>query len=147
MEYGVRFLCARCYHRQITGPKPPRVLSSSAFTFIAFLSLAVLALAGSALCILYLTGAGNLAWFIILGLFALLVAVCPAAILFRRRNLALLVASLYIPLGAWAYLWQLAPGVEWELSGMTSYGAFFFFTAGIVAAILFARDKRALPRA
>jgi hypothetical protein len=146
MEYGIRFLCARCCHRQITGPKPPRVLGHTAFTVIAYLCLAALALAGSALCVLYLSGAGNLTWFIVLGLFSLLAAGCPAVILLRRRNLALLIASLYIPLGLWAYLWRLAPGVEWELSGVTAYGAFFFFTTGLVATILFVRDKRALPR-
>jgi hypothetical protein len=146
MEYGARLLCERCYHLQITGPEPPRTLGSTGFTVIASLCLAALALAGFALCVLYLVGAGDLAWFIGLTALMFVIVGCPAAILAKRRNLALLVASLYLPLGLWAYLWHLAPGVDWEYGSMTSYGGFFFFTIGLIAMAIFIRDLRALPR-
>lgn len=146
LDYGMKILCEGCYHPQITGPQPEHTLSSTAFKRLASLCLAALALACSALCILYLVGTGDLPWFILLTALALTVIGCPAAVLFRRRNLALLMASLYLPLGLWAFIWRLAPGVGWEYGRMTGYGALFFFALGMVAIFSFVRDLRALPR-
>ena len=143
---GAKFLCARCYHVHIKGPEPGRRLGHAAFTTAAYVCLAVLALCGIALCIFYVTGAGNLTWSIILSALMLLMVGCPAILLSRKRNLALLLASLYLPLGVWAYLWNLAPGVEWEFSAMTAYGGYIFFMLGIVALVIFASNLTTLPR-
>jgi hypothetical protein len=146
MEYGNRLLCERCYHLQITGPEPSHTLSSTAFMVMASLCLVALALAGFALCILYLVGAGDVLWFIVLTALMCAVIVCPAVILIKKRNLAMLIASLYLPMGLWAYLWHLAPGAGWEYGNMTAYGGFLFITIGLAAMFLFVRDLRALPR-
>jgi hypothetical protein len=146
MDQGEKLLCGRCYHLQVTTPDLPRTLGYKAFTVIAALCLLALALAGLALCVLYLVGTGDLAWFFALTALMVIIFGCPAAILVRRRNLSLLVASLYLPLGIWAYLWRLAPGVDWEYGGITAYGGFFFFAAGLIALGSFIRDMRALPR-
>ena len=148
MEDGSKYLCARCYHLQTAGPLPERTLGSTAFLSVAIACLAALALAGLALCVLYLLGTGNLPWFVLLGLLTFCVVGCPAALLllFKRRNITLLVASLYLPLGLWSFLWHLAPGVEWEYSRTTAWGALFFLFLGAVAMCLFLRDLRALPR-
>ena len=146
MEDGTRFLCTRCYHMYVTGPEPRHTLSSTAFKVIASVCLVALALAGFALCALYMIGAGDLTWFILLSLLMLSVVGSPAAVLYKRRNLTLLIASLFLPLGVWAYLWHLAPGVNWEYSGMTAYGGILFSLIGLVSLVLFARDLRALPR-
>jgi ABC-type transport system involved in multi-copper enzyme maturation permease subunit len=146
MEYGLRLLCGRCYHLQINGPEPEHALGSTAFTVIASLCLAALALAGISLCVLYLVGTGDLTWFVVLTILMLVSLGCPAAVLVKRRNLALLIASLYLPLGLWAYLWRLAPGIDWEYGNMTAYGGLFFLAVGLIATILFVRDLRALPR-
>jgi hypothetical protein len=142
----MRFLCARCYHMYVTGSEPRHRLSSAAFMTIAWICLAVLILAGSALCILYLSGTGDFAWFILLSALMLFSVVCPAAVLLKKRNLTMLTAALYLPLGVWAYLWYLAPGVNWEYSGITAYGGIFFFLIGLAALFLFTRDLRSLPR-
>lgn len=146
MELGIKFLCSRCYHMQITGPKPPRTLGSTAFLIIAAACLTAVGLAGFSLCILYLLGTGDLLWFIIFSLLMLCVVGCPAGVLVRKRNLAFLVTILYLPLGIWAYLWYLAPGAEWGFSGLTAYGGYFFFIVGIVALVFFVKDLRGLPR-
>jgi len=85
---GAKFLCARCYHVHIKGPEPGRRLGHAAFTTAAYVCLAVLALCGIALCIFYVTGAGNLTWSIILSALMLLMVGCPAILLSRKRNLA-----------------------------------------------------------
>ena len=146
MMDGVRFLCTRCYHLHVTGPEPRHRLGSTAFTVIALACLVALALAGVALCVLYMVGAGDLTWFIILSALMLCVIGCPAVFLIRKRNLALLMASLYLPLGAWAYLWHLAPGVDWEYSRMTAYGGYFFFMIGVVALVIFISNRSTLLR-
>ncbi|MBN2028313.1 MAG: hypothetical protein JW854_16310 [Actinobacteria bacterium] len=87
-----------------------------------------------------------MAWFIFLGILMLFSLACPAAVLLSRRNLTLLTAALYLPLGIWAYLWYMAPGVNWEYSGITAYGGIAFFLIGLLALLLFARDLRSLPR-
>jgi len=144
-EGGTKILCGRCYHLQVTGPQPPRTLGPTGFLLIALLCLAALALAGFTLCILYLVGAGDLAWFITLTALMAASIACPAAILARRRNLALLIAALYLPLGLWAYLWSMAPGADWEYSGLTAYGGLLILAIGLVSLGLFVRDLRALP--
>jgi hypothetical protein len=146
LDYGIKILCEDCYHLQITGPQPAHTLSPGAFKLVFSLCLTVLALACTALCILYLSGTGDLPWFILLTALAFAVVACPAFILFRRRNLALLVASLYLPLGLWAFVWHLAPGAGWEYARMTAYGGLLFFALGLVAIYTFVRDLRALPR-
>ena len=66
--------------------------------------------------------------------------------LVRRRNLALLLGSLYLPLGAWALAWRLAPGADWELSRATGYGGLLLLAAGAVSLYLYRRDARRLPK-
>jgi hypothetical protein len=146
MGYGARLLCGRCYHLQVTGPEPPHILGSKAFTLMAAICLVLIALAGFALCILYLLGSGDFAWFLVLSSLMLIVVVSSAAVLVKRRNLSLIIAVLYLPLGLWAYLWYQAPGAGWEYGRMTAYGGFFFFALGLIAMGLFIRDVRALPR-
>lgn len=146
MMDGAKFLCARCYHAHIKGPEPRRRLGHAAFTTAAYVCLAALALCGIALCVLYITGAGNLTWSIVLSALMLLMVGCPAVLLSRKRNLALLLAALYMPLGVWAYLWHLAPGVEWEFSAITAYGGYFFFMLGIAALVIFLSSLTTLPR-
>ncbi len=143
---GTRVLCERCHHLQVTGPQPPRTLGPTAFRLIALFCLAALALAGFTLCALYLTGSGELAWFCALAALMAVSTACPAAILARRRNLTLLIAALYLPLGAWAYLWSMAPGAGWEYGALTAYGGLFIFAIGVVSLGFFVRDMRALPR-
>jgi hypothetical protein len=146
MGDGAKFLCARCYHMHITGPEPPRTLGSTAFLVIAVVSLVVVGLAGASLCILYLLGTGEEQWFITLGAVMLITVASPAGVLLLKRNLALLIAAFYLPLGAWALLWYRAPGVDWGFSGITAYGGFFFAVIGIFALFFFVRDLRGLPR-
>ena len=100
MGDGVKFLCARCYHMHISGPEPPRTLGSTAFLVIAAASLVILGLAGASLCILYLVGTGEEQWFIILGAVMLIAVASPAGVLLLKRNLALLIAAFYLPLGS-----------------------------------------------
>jgi len=146
IEEGAKFLCTRCYHLHIAGPPPARTLGSVGFTAVAYICLAVLALAGFALCLLYRAGTGSLPWFIFLTAMTLIVIACPAAVLLKKRNLALFLASVYLPLGVWAYTWFLAPGADWEYGAMTFYGGLLFFVIGLIALGLFIRDMRALPR-
>ncbi|MEW6554034.1 MAG: hypothetical protein AB1384_07085 [Actinomycetota bacterium] len=146
MDYGIKVLCENCYHLQVTGPQPEHSLSSTALKLVFSLGLAALALACAALCVLYLSGTGDLPWFILLSVLALAVVVCPVIVLSRKRNLSLLMASLYLPLGLWAFVWQLAPGVGWEYGRMTAYGGLLFLALGLVAAYTYVRDLRALPR-
>ena len=145
LGFGVKFLCSRCYHLQITGPQPPRTLGSTAFVAIAVAGLAAVGLAGFSLCILYMLGTGDLLWFTLFSLLMLCAVGCPAAILVKKRNLALLLSALYLPLGIWGYLWYLAPGSDWLFSRFTAYGAYFFFVGGIVILVFFIRDLRGLP--
>jgi hypothetical protein len=146
MGDGVKFLCARCYHMHITGPGPPHTLGSTAFLVIAAACLVAVGLAGSSLCILYLVGTGDTPWFVALGVAMLIAVALPAGVLILKRNLALLIAAFYLPLGAWALLWYGAPGVDWGFGGMTAYGGFFFAVTGIFALFFFVRDLRGLPR-
>jgi hypothetical protein len=146
LDHGIKVLCGKCYHLQITGPQPEHALGSTAFKLVFSLGLAVLALACAALCALYLGGTGDQRWFVLLAALAFAMVACPAAVLIRKRNLALLMASLYLPLGVWAFVWQLAPGVGWEYGRMTAYGGLLFLALGLVATYTFVRDLRALPR-
>ncbi len=146
MEDGVKFLCARCYHMHITGPEPNHTLGSKAFLVIAAACLVAAGLAGSSLCILYLLGTGDTPWFIALGLVMLIAVAAPVGVLLLKRNLTLLIAAFYLPLGVWALLWYRAPGVDWGFSGITAYGGFFFGLIGILALSFFIRDLRGLPR-
>ncbi|MDI6831441.1 MAG: hypothetical protein QME88_08935 [Actinomycetota bacterium] len=146
VEAGSRFLCARCLHLEVAGPRPRRVLDHRAFLAVAVTLLALLFAAGSLLCALYLVGAGNLAWFMVLAALMLVVMASATSVLARRRNLALLLGSLYLPLGIWACAWRLAPGAGWELSRATGYGGLMLLGAGAVCLYVFGRDARRLPR-
>ena len=59
VEEGTRFLCARCLHLEVAGPAPRRALGHRGFVATAAVLLALLFLAGSLLCSLYLTGTGD----------------------------------------------------------------------------------------
>lgn len=146
IDAGSRYLCLRCYHLQAAGMDPPRSRSSTVFITTAAVALAITALTGLSLCILYLYGTGNLFWFILLCLIMLLVVACPSVVLLKHRNLSLLVAALYTPLGLWSFLWYLAPGVNWQYAESTTWSALFFFLIGFAALCLFLRDLRMLPR-
>ncbi len=146
MPEGAKFMCARCLHLHVKGPEPRHKLGHTAFTVIAFACLAALALAGFALCALYKIGAGDITWSIILSALMLCAMISPAVILARKRNLALLLAGLYLPLGAWAFLWQLAPGMDWQYSAFTAYGGRVIFFLGVGALVIFISNRSKLPR-
>jgi hypothetical protein len=120
--------------------------SHTLFTAIAVACLAAIFLSGLTICILYLSGTGRTTWFITLLLLMLSVVVCPALLLTKRRNLTLLVASLYLPLGIWLFLWSLAPNVHWEYGRTTAFAALCFLAIGALTMFLFLRDLRELPR-
>jgi ABC-type transport system involved in multi-copper enzyme maturation permease subunit len=143
---GSKYLCVRCYHQQVAERVSPGGPSHTAFIAVAAVSLAVIALAGITLCILYLLGAGNIAWFITFLLLMLCVVACPAVVLLRMRNVSLLITSLYLPLGLWSYLWYVAPGVDWDYGRLTAWGAYAFAFIGLLAVFYFLRDLRTLPR-
>lgn len=146
MDSGSRYLCVRCYHLQTAGQEPLEEWNCRAFLAIAIASLVAIGLAGIALCILYLSGTGKMAWFVLLLALALSVAVCPAAVLLKRRNLSLLVACLFLPMGIWSYLWHLAPGVDWGYGKSATWGTLGFLAIALFTLYLFLRDLRTLPR-
>ena len=146
VEEGARFLCARCLHLEVAGPAPRRALGHRGFVAAAAVLLALVFLTGSLLCSLYLTGAGEWLWFLILASLLLVATIGASTVLARRRNLALLVGALYLPLGAWALALRMAPGANWELSRSTGYGGLLMLLAGGVSLYVFARDARRLPR-
>ncbi|MDY6794729.1 MAG: hypothetical protein SWK76_05555 [Actinomycetota bacterium] len=138
-------MCRQCLHLQAAGLESPRARGYAVFMAISVTALVVLALTGLSLCVLYLVGTGNVTWFIILLLTMLLMVAIPSVLLVKRRNIALLVTSLYLPLGFWSYLWYMAPGVEWVYMESTIWGGLFFLLIGLLSLYLFMRDKRALP--
>lgn len=146
VDVGTRFLCARCLHLEIAGPEPRRVLGHRMFLAVAVVLLALVFAAGFLLCSLYMIGAGNLAWFLALTALMLCALLGASSALVRRRNLALLLGSLYLPLGAWAIAWRLAPGADWELSRATGYGGLLLLAAGAVSLYLYRREARRLPK-
>ena len=146
MERGSKILCQRCYHIQAVVGQGSRSGSPAAFLALCIAALVVLTLTGITLCVLYLFGTGNLLWFILLFVFILVAAGVPAFMLLKRRNITLLVAALYLPLGVWSYLWFLAPGVDWQFIDSTAWGALFFMAVGFATLYVFLRDLRMLPR-
>ena len=146
MDVGSKYLCSSCYHLQVVKEEPSRAYKYTAFIAVAAVSLTAIALAGLTLCILYFMGTGNLAWFIMLCLLMLCVMASPAVVLLKKRNVTLLITTLYLPLGIWSFLWYMAPGVDLEYSKSTAWGALFFAFIGLFALYLFIRDLRMLPR-
>ena len=146
LEQGSKFLCQRCYHIQAVAGQGSRSGSPAAFLALSIVALSILALTGITLCVLYLFGTGNLLWFILLFIFILVAAIIPAVVLMKRRNITLLAAILYLPLGIWSYLWFLAPGVDWQFVDSTAWGALFFMAVGFATLYVFMRDLRILPR-
>ncbi len=141
-----RYLCSRCHHLQVSRAQTDVKAHHSFFTAVVTGSLVLNALAGTSLCLLYLYGTGRVSWFCALLAAVLPVVALPAFVFSRRRNLALLVASSYLPVSLWAFLWWLAPGVGWEYEGSVAWGAAFFLVLGCVGLYLYRRDLRTLPR-
>ncbi|MFW6113505.1 MAG: hypothetical protein ACOC78_01115 [Actinomycetota bacterium] len=146
VEAGNKYMCRECLHLQAAGREPSRANGKVVFMVISVSALVMLALAGLAICILYMAGTGDILWFVILLLSTLLVAALPSLVLTKRRNIALLVTSLYLPLCLWSYLWYMAPGVEWVYMESTIWGGLFFLIIGLLSFYLFMRDRKALPR-
>ena len=146
LERGSKILCQRCYHIQAVVGQGSRSGSPAAFLTLSIAALVVLTLTGITLCVLYLFGTGNLPWFVLLFVVILIAAGVPAVLLLKRRNITLLVAALYLPLGIWSYLWFLAPGVDWQFIDSTAWGALFFMAVGFATLYVFLRDLRMLPR-
>lgn len=146
LEQGTRFLCRRCLHIQAVEERGSRSGGRASFLAFSIAALVILILTGITLCVLYLLGTGNLPWFILLFVFILITVGLPAVVLFKRRNISLLVTALYLPLGVWSYLWFLAPGVDWQFVDSTAWGGLFFLAVGLAALYVFLRDLRALPR-
>lgn len=146
VDTGDKYLCTRCYYLQSAGQETGKPGSHKALLAVVYALLAAIAIAGLALTILYLAGVGNFAWFLFLIMVMVGVVVIPSLMLLKRRNLSLFLASLYLPLGIWVYLWYLAPGINWDRGKMTLWGAFAFLSVGLLATYLFIRDFRTLPR-
>ncbi len=143
---GGRFLCARCHHLMSAWNGEGRGGSGKWFRAGCLGGLAAVAAAGISLCSLYLAGTGRGAWFAALLLaFSLTVAI-PLGVYRRRRNLYLIVSTLYLPLGVWCFLWYLAPGVGWDYPSSLLGGGFFFLVLGAGGVYLYYRDIRSLPR-
>jgi len=147
LENGVKYLCNHCLYLHKAGREPLLLRSHTIFIVIALVSLAVVGLAGLSVCLLYLAGTGKFHWFLVLLLVMLCAVACPAFfIATKRRNITLLIASFYLPLGVWFLLWSLAPNVLPGYESSTFYGAFCFLGVGALTLYLFVRDMRALPR-
>jgi hypothetical protein len=143
---GNKYLCVHCYHLQIAGQEPMFARSNIVFLAITLSMVAAIALAGLALCLLYLSGTGKVAWFVLLLALMICVVACPIAILFRTRNLTILITSIYLPFGIWSFIIYIAPGVHWEFSKVTVWSALCFLGIGILSLYLFLRDLKILPR-
>ncbi len=143
---GEKYLCSRCHHLQVYRSRAGGGMSHRTFVALVIASLAATALAGFSLCFLYLFGTGRVSWFLPLFASMLLVVGLPAFLLSRRRNLALLAASLYLPLAFWSFLWSLAPGVDWEYAGSMGWSALFFLSLACMGFYLYGRDLRNLSR-
>jgi uncharacterized paraquat-inducible protein A len=143
---GNKYLCLRCLHTQTAGQEPLHARSNIAFVAIGLSALVVIALAGLAICLLYLSGTGKTAWFILFLVLVLCAVLLPAILMLKRRNLALLIAALYVPFGIWSLLFYFAPGVHWAFNKVTSWGAICFLGIGLFSLYIFLRDKRTLPR-
>lgn len=143
---GVKFMCSRCYRVQAAGEAPARRMSKRIFLAASLGSLAAILLAGVVLCVVYLQGTGDASWFALLTLLLLGVVACPGIILLRVRNLSLLAAALYIPLGAWSFLWRQAPGVAWLYGSLTGWLSFSFWAIGLGSLMIFLNDLGIKPR-
>lgn len=143
---GEKYICSRCHHLQVYRPLSGGGMGHRAFLTLVAASLAAMALAGFSLCFLYLFGTGRVSWFLPLFGSMLLVVGVPAFLLSRRRNLALLAASLYLPLALWSFMWSLAPGVDWEYAGSMGWSALFFLSLACMGFYLYGRDLRTLSK-
>ena len=146
VDAGAKYLCARCYYLQASGQGTSRPGSYKILLGVVFGLMAAIAAAGITLCVLYLIGVASFGWFLLLLLVLLGVVAIPAALLLKRRNLSLLLAALYLPLGIWTYLWYLAPGINWDRGNSVLWGAFIFLFAGLLSTYVSIRDLRTLPR-
>ncbi len=146
VDAGGKYLCTLCYHLQTEGQETGKPGSYKVLLGVVYVLLAAIAAAGIALCILYLIGVSNFAWFLLLLLALLAVVIIPATVLVKRRNLSLILATFYLPLGIWTYLWYLAPGINWDRGNTVLWGAFVFLFIGLLSLYLFVRDLHALPR-
>ncbi len=146
VEAGARFLCARCLHLEVAGPAPRRVLGHRAFLAVIMVLLSAIQAAGIALCVLYLIGAGNVAWFVALMALMIGVAVSVASALARKRNLAYVEATLFLPLSVWVFARISAPGTYADYKGPLIIGGMVFLVAGAISLYLYVRDSRRLPR-
>jgi hypothetical protein len=143
---GEKYLCIRCLYVHRAGRESSPRRSHVLYAGIVVACLAAMGLAGLAICLFYLSGTGRLLWFILLFSLMLFVVALPGVILSSKRNLTLIISSLYLPLSIWSFLWFLAPNVHWEYGNSTAYGAFCFLGLGLLSLSLFIRDLRALPR-
>lgn len=146
LAVGEKYLCRRCHHRQILRWGSGSGTGYRTFVALACACLTLVALAGFSLCVLYLSGTGRVTWFLPLFASMTLVVCVPAFLLTRRRNLALLAASLYLPLALWSLLWSLAPGVDWEYEGSMGWSALFFLALACMGFYLYGRDLRTLTK-
>gem|GEM_PF-1269165 len=143
---GEKCLCRHCHHLQVLRRRNGSGMGYRAFLALACACLAAVALAGFSLCFLYLSGTGRVSWFLPLCASMMLVVGAPSFLLTRRRNLALLAASLYLPLSLWSFLWSLAPGVDWEYEGSMGWSALFFLALACLGFYIYGRDLRTLAR-
>src|SRR4030042_5066423 len=96
MYLGNKYLCMRCLHTQTAGQESLHAGGKIAFVAVVASALVVIALAGLAICILYLSGNGPTAWFALPLALMLCSVLCPAFLFPKRRNLTLLIAAPYI---------------------------------------------------
>jgi len=143
---GSKYLCARCCHLQAVKEDGQGRLDHRYFLATAAVSLGLVAAAAFALCVLYLSGTGRATWFFILAAASALLAVVPSFILARWRNISLLAAGLYLPLGILAFLWHLAPGINWQMGDELVWSGLFFLFLGFLGLFFFLRDLLRLPR-
>jgi hypothetical protein len=131
---------------QEAGREPTHARGGALLLLVAFSMIALIALAGVALCALYLSGTGRVAWFVVLLLLMLCALACPSLAVVKGRNLKLLSAALYVPLGLWSFLYCLAPGTRWENTLVSVGGSACLLGLGLLCLYLFLRDLRTLPR-
>lgn len=146
MAPGSKYLCARCWHLQSVPEGLEKRLDHRLFLALAAASLFLVSAAAFTLCVLYLLGTGKAPWFGVLLAATFLLAAVPSLVLSRWRNISLLAASLYLPLGLWALLWYLAPGVNWQMGDTMAWGGASFFALGSLGLYLFFRDRMKLTR-
>lgn len=143
---GIKFMCSRCYRVQAAGEGKRHRMSTRIFLAASAGSLLAAAAAGIGLCVLFLLSTGMTYWFLLLTALLMGVVVCPAVVILKIRNLNLLAASLYIPLGLWSFAWRQAPGVSWLYGGVMGWAALLFWAIGLGSLIMFLSDLGVRPR-